>query len=121
MRRTLICALALAPAVAAAPGLVLAQASPEIVIHVPAQEHTGQKTDAARVSLADLNLGSDDGAEAALGRIRKAAERACSPEPHHGARFRDVQNYNNCVSGVINDAVRQARSPRLQAVHQRAD
>jgi UrcA family protein len=116
MRHRLLAVFAcvLAPA-----ALAVAQPVSEVVIH--AHPHAGDKEiKSLNVKLGDLNLGSANGAETAVGRIRRAAERACAPEPHP-RELKVLEDYNACVNGAMKDAVGQTHSANVQGVYDRAD
>ncbi len=66
------------------------------------------KTESIKIS--DLDLKSEAGAETLIGRIRGAAKHVCAPRPTHKANFKDVSDYDKCVSEAIESAVADSGS-----------
>lgn len=71
-----------------------------------------------RVSIADLDLSSADGARAFLKRVDIAAQRACGVEPVRSPLLpRDPAYFEQCVKDAIAQAVRGADTPMVAALH----
>jgi UrcA family protein len=74
------------------------------------------KHDDVVVRYADLNLGSEEGAEALYARLSAAAARACGNTPmawEHKARTQ----YKACVERKLEKAVGKVGNPKVSAVH----
>ena len=68
-----------------------------------------------KVSLADVDLGSDQGARVAFQRIQTAAQRLCGEDP--AARNVDLTSpYATCLQATIDHAVGVLDSPRVTAL-----
>jgi UrcA family protein len=87
------CALACAPALAAADGFV------------------------ARVKTSDLNLQTEDGAKKALERVHRAALNACS-DVTVGTRI--PRPDESCVTQVSGELIKRMNAPRVQAAFEAA-
>ncbi len=71
-----------------------------------------------RVSIADLDLSSADGARAFLKRVDIAAQRACGVEPSRSPLLpREPARFEQCVKDAIAQAVRGADNPLVAALH----
>ena len=71
---------------------------------------------AVKVSLADVDLRSDDGAKVALQRIRNAARRVCSEDP--SIRNLDLTHpYVDCLKATVDHAVGVLDNPRVTALN----
>ena len=69
-----------------------------------------------KVSLAGLDLGSDEGAKAALQRIWSAARRVCSEDPN--IRDLDLTHpYVDCLNATVDHAIGVLDSPRVTALN----
>ena len=66
------------------------------------------------VSVADLDIGSPAGANAALARLRYAAKAACDPG---GTPLDGGTQYRACVSDAVDRAVASLGSPVLTAIN----
>ena len=66
------------------------------------------------VNYADLNLSTESGATTLLHRIRRAAKDACG---EHGPALVEIADWQNCVTGATDDAVRFVHSPLLTALY----
>ncbi len=66
------------------------------------------------VSFADLNLSTESGATTLLHRIRRAAKDACG---EHGPALVEIADWQACVIGATDDAVRFVHSPLLSALY----
>jgi UrcA family protein len=80
----------------------------------PPSSHTEPR--AAKVSLADVDLGSEAGAKVALQRIRNAARRVCSEDPS----TRDVDltyPYVTCLGATVDHAVGVLANPKVTALN----
>jgi UrcA family protein len=66
------------------------------------------------VNFADLDLSTGAGATTLLHRIRRAAKDACG---EHGPALVEVADWQNCVIGATDDAVRSVHSPLLTALY----
>lgn len=80
--------------------------------------HAAPNSDAhsAKVSLAGVDLGSDDGAKVALQRIQRAARRVCSEDPN--IRDLDLTSpYVTCLKATVDHAVGVLDSPRVTALN----
>lgn len=110
--------------VAAAAGVLLACPIPaavaaqnpvqEIVVHprnVPLNAETRQQ----KVSYADLNLSTESGQRALIGRIRAAGRQVCSPQPNR--RTKEQQDYSNCVNGAVNGALADVGNSDVSAMY----
>ena len=80
--------------------------------------HAASNSDShsAKISLADVDLGSDAGAKIALQRIRNAARRVCSEDPN----IRDLDltyPYVTCLKATVDHAVGVLDSPRVTALN----
>lgn len=82
---------------------------------------TGSSPEAAtmKVSLADLNLGSDTGAAAGLRRIENPSKVVCGGEPNLREYQRHV-DYAACVAVTVDRAVTSLANPRVTALHRGA-
>jgi UrcA family protein len=65
----------------------------------------------ARVSYADLNLGSEAGAHTLYQRLKGAASRVCGTVDHRSPARRQ------CYDKALGDAVHSVGAPRLVALH----
>ena len=115
MRRTLIIALA-----AALPALAAAE-TPTVTIHTPRNYPVEREVKSTTVSLRDYDLNTAQGAESAVGRLRRAAERTCGPGPSSKRALPDLRDYQQCVDSALADAVQQTGNANLLGVYQRAD
>ncbi len=79
-----------------------------LTVHAPPISDAEVKSEAIKVS--DLDLKSEAGAETLIGRIRGAAKHVCSPRPTHKANFKDVSDYDKCMSETIESAVSDSGS-----------
>ena len=79
-----------------------------ITVHAPPISDSEIKTEVIKVS--DLDLSSEAGAETLIGRIRGAAKHVCSPRPTHKANFKDVSDYDKCMTEAIESAVKDSGS-----------
>lgn len=71
----------------------------------------GAQQQSIRVSYADLNLDSDQGAKAFLKRVGRAAERACGGTPASGPiELRNMKAFNACKAEAMSGAVAQANN-----------
>ena len=69
-----------------------------------------------KVSLAGVDLGSDQGAKVALQRIQRAARRVCSEDP--STRDVDLTSpYVTCLQATVDHAVSVLGSPRVTALN----
>ena len=69
-----------------------------------------------KVSLADVDLGSEDGAKVVLQRIRNAARRLCSEDPN--VRDLDLTSpYVACLNATVDHAVGVLDNPRVTALN----
>jgi UrcA family protein len=66
------------------------------------------------VSFADLNIASEAGADTLLHRIRRAAKQACG---EHGPSLVEFADWQACVTGASDDAVRSVHSSLLTALY----
>jgi UrcA family protein len=73
------------------------------------------ETRVAKVSLADLDLSTPEGAHAALARVTKVAQRLCW-QFWNSARTSNRADMTACVRATVADAVRQINSPTLAAL-----
>lgn len=67
-----------------------------------------------KVSYADLNLSTGEGASTLLHRIRRAAKDVCGD---HGPSLVEVADWQVCVISATDDAVRSVHSPLLTALY----
>jgi UrcA family protein len=72
-------------------------------------------TRSAKVSLADLDPSTPEGARVAYERIRSVAERLCDDREDPWSRYH-AATYNACVRETVADAVRQIQTPALAAL-----
>jgi UrcA family protein len=72
---------------------------------------------AARVTYADLDVSTADGARALLGRIDIAARAACGEKTHSPLLPREAGHHRVCVANAVDAAVKQIDSPMLAEVH----
>ena len=79
-----------------------------LTVRAPPISDAEIKSEAIKVS--DLDLKSMAGAETLIGRIRGAAKHVCSPRPTHKANFKDVSDYDKCMSDAIERAVSESGS-----------
>ena len=97
------------------PAVVAAQNSvQEIVVHpknVPLNAETRQK----KVSYADLNLQTESGQKAIIGRIKAAGRQVCSPQPNR--RTKEQQDYANCYDGAVNGALADLGNSDVSAMY----
>jgi UrcA family protein len=68
-----------------------------------------------KVSYADLNLSSPQGANALYSRIWAAAERAC--RPLDGRDLRSKMQMKDCVATAVADAVTKVAHPSVVAIY----
>ena len=68
-----------------------------------------------KVSYADLNLDSPEGAHVLYARLRYAAEEVC--EPFDGRELSRRNIWRTCVSHALASAVAQVNKPRVTALH----
>lgn len=72
----------------------------------------------AAVSYADLDLSTEDGANAVLQRINVAARDMCGGKPIHSPLFpRAATQFDNCVSEAVESAVAGLDAPVVLAFH----
>ena len=71
------------------------------------------------VSYRDLNVGTQEGVQTLLGRIRQAGEDVCSPAPDTLRNIADFQDYQRCRTEALNGALAQVDSPALAALYGR--
>ena len=72
----------------------------------------------AAVSYADLDLSTEDGANAVLQRINVAARDMCGGKPIHSPLFpRAATQFDNCVSDAVDSAVAGLDAPVVLAFH----
>ncbi|HEY1926495.1 MAG TPA: UrcA family protein [Caulobacteraceae bacterium] len=97
------------------PAAVVAQTSvQEIVVHpknVPLNAETRQK----KVSYADLNLSTESGQKAIIGRIKAAGRVVCSPQPNR--RTKEQQDYTNCYDGAVSGALADLGNSDVSAMY----
>jgi UrcA family protein len=79
-----------------------------LTVRAPPISDAEIKSEAIKVS--DLDLSSEAGAETLIGRIRGAAKHVCSPRPTHKANFKDVSDYDKCMSEAMERAVADSGS-----------
>jgi UrcA family protein len=72
---------------------------------------------AARVTYADLNVSTTDGARALLGRIDIAAKAACGVKTHSPLLPHEAGYHRVCVANAVDAAVKQIGSPMLAELH----
>jgi UrcA family protein len=72
---------------------------------------------AARVTYADLDVSTADGAHALLGRIDIAAKTACGVETHSPLLPHEAGYHRACVASAVDAAVKQIGSPILAELH----
>ena len=108
--RSVIPAFAIALATGLTPAVhASAQSSvAPLTVHAPPISDAEVKSEAIKVS--DLDLKTELGAETLIGRIRGAAKHVCSPRPTHKANFKDVSDYDKCMSEAIESAVADSGS-----------
>jgi UrcA family protein len=83
---------------------------------VHAAPNPSSDASSVRLSLADLDLGREEGAKAALQRIRDAARRVCDDEPF--TRAVDLTHpYVDCLNATVDHAVGVLDSPRVTALN----
>ncbi|MDB5480086.1 MAG: hypothetical protein JWO83_1139 [Caulobacteraceae bacterium] len=85
-------------------------------VHAATNPSTSPDPHWAKVSLTDVDLGSDEGAAVALKRIRAAARRVCSEDPS----IRDLDltyPYVACLNATVDHAVGVLDSPRVTALN----
>ena len=68
------------------------------------------------VRYADLNLGSEEGAEALYARLSAAASRACGNTPM-AWETKARKQYKSCVERKLEKAVGKVGNPKVSAVH----
>lgn len=97
------------------PAAVLAQSTvQEIVVHpknVPLNAETRQK----KVSYADLNLQTESGQKAIIGRIRAAGRVVCSPQPNR--RTKEQKDYQDCYDGAVSGALTDLGNSDVSAMY----
>jgi UrcA family protein len=72
----------------------------------------------AAVSYADLDLSTEDGANAVLQRINVAARDMCGGKPIHSPLFpRAATQFDSCVSQAVDSAVAGLDAPVVLAFH----
>jgi UrcA family protein len=85
-------------------------------VHAAPNLSTSPEPHWAKVSLTDVDLGSDEGAKVALQRIRAAARRVCSEDP--GIRNLDLTYpYVACLNATVDHAVGVLNSARVTALN----
>ena len=101
--KTLLPAVGLAVMLAAVTGSVLANPSPAVA---------NTETVSARVSLADLDVSTPQGARAASARLAKAAQRLCR-KLGDTRRASDWATYTDCYNETLANALRRLNKPVL--------
>lgn len=87
---------------------------------VPAHAETQTMAHVA-VPYADLNLGTNDGADAMLNRIQRAATRACGGRPETGPLMLvQRQAFNECRAQAISETVIDLNAPLVTALRANA-
>jgi len=79
-----------------------------LTVRAPPISDSEIKSEAVKVS--DLDLSTEAGAESLIGRIRGAAKHVCNPRPTHKANFKDVSDYDKCMTEAIERAVADSGS-----------
>ena len=72
-----------------------------------------------KVSYADLNLRTEEGARTLLGRIEGAAKKVCSPEPAP-PNLAEGADYKTCLHDAQDGAVADLGNPRVSALYAQA-
>ena len=104
--------------VAAAPAW--AQPHPgSVTVHEPSPLQPHHQMKSTAVQFADLNLQTQQGADAAIQRLRAAAKRVCAPRPH-SREVRAMDDYQSCIKGAMQDGVTSINNPAVQAAFDRA-
>ena len=84
--------------------------------HAASNPSSNPDLHSAKVSLAGVDLGSDDGFKVALQRNPSAARRVCSEDPN--IRDLDLTHpYVDCLNATIDHAVGVLDSPRVTALN----
>ena len=68
----------------------------------------------AKVRLGDLDLNSNDGAQAAMARIQRTARDLCGPSPDI-REFDSVRQFKQCVNQAVDQAVASLDMPMVTA------
>ena len=85
-------------------------------VHAAPNPSSNPDSHSAKVSLAGVDLGSDEGAKVALQRIRSAARQVCSEDP--STRDLDLTYpYVPCLNATVDHAVGVLDSPRVTALN----
>ena len=85
-------------------------------VHAASNPSSNPDSHSAKVSLAGVDLGSDEGAKVALQRIRGAARRVCSEDPN--TRDLDLTHpYVDCLNATVDHAVGVLDNPRVTALN----
>ncbi len=66
------------------------------------------------VNFADLDLSTGAGATTLIHRIRRAAKDVCG---EHGPALVEIADWQNCVIGATDDAVRSVHNPLVTALY----
>ena len=77
---------------------------------------TSVKHEDVVVQYADLNLASNDGAQALYARLEAAAARACGNTPM-AWEVQARKNFKSCVERKLDKAVGKVNDPNVQALH----
>ena len=87
------------------------------VVGVAHADAPPQTIETAQVSYADLDLSTEAGARALLGRIDSAARDACGDATHSPLLPREGANLRECVNEAVGTAVSKIGSPLVASLH----
>jgi UrcA family protein len=95
------------------PGMLIALCTMGLVAAIDAQRPaTAGDVRTAKVSVADLDLGTTAGMMAAQARVRQMARRLCS-QVEHLDDLSHYENYLACVDASVTAAMQQLKGPAL--------
>ena len=102
-----------------APGILALALSAGVVIWLGAfgaELAFAQTPQTAKVTFADLNIATPNGAHALLQRINVAANEACMTETRHSRLFpRSDADFHQCVTDAVGSTIAKVNSPMLTA------
>jgi len=104
-----------------APGILALALSAGVIVWLGAfgaELASAQTPQTAKVTYADLNIATPDGAHALLQRINVAAKDACTTETRHSRLFpRSDADFRQCVTDAVGSTVAKVNSPMLTAAN----
>jgi UrcA family protein len=90
-------------------------------ISLSASAAADEPSAAARVSYADLDLSTANGAQTMLSRINSAARSVCGPEGHSPMLPRAAAQFRACVNEAVGTTVHRLDAPVVLALYARTE